>query len=323
MTTEQTFLIRANIPTRTAIEDRRRLLSILERNLKAAFEQEEIVFSETQILDESIIVKSDAKDSIIKTASNVFGVLSISEVKESDSSFGSRLTHSTEGIGGLPTGFEARVVCMISSGLDSPVASFKVMKRGCVPIFVYFDNSPFSDNMNREIAVKQAKRLAQYIHGSEVKMYIVPHGEDLVDVLKHAPRRMTCIFCRRNMYRLAQEVALRENADAIVTGEIIGEQASQTTSNLYAENSAIDIIPIIRPCIGDDKDEIVEMARVIGTYEFAEEATSCCSLPPKYPVIEANVNEIPGAEEKIGDGWVKYAVSDAEVIFLKEGVKIG
>ncbi len=223
------------------------------------------------------------------------------------------------GIGGLPTGSEGHVVCMISSGLDSPVAAFKVMRRGCVPIFVYFDNSPFSDDINKKVAIEQATRLSEYIHGTSVKMLVVPHGEDLVEVLKYAPRRMTCVFCRRNMYRLAQEVALREGADAIITGEIIGEQASQTTRNLFAEDSAIARVPIIRPCIGDDKDEITKQAREIGTYEFTNAAASCCSLPPKYPVLHADIAKITTAEIDIGYDWVKDAVSDAEIIVLKGG----
>ena len=145
-------------------------------------------------------------------------------------------------------------------GLDSPVAAYKMMKRGCIPVFLHFDNVPYGDESTRNLAIRQAKRLVEYIHGHEIKMCIVPHGDDLTEVLRHAPRKMTCIFCRRNMYRLAEEVALLENADATVTGEIIGEQASQTTRNLLAEESAICEIPIIRPRIGDDKVEIEKMA---------------------------------------------------------------
>ncbi|MFW9798959.1 MAG: tRNA sulfurtransferase [Candidatus Thorarchaeota archaeon] len=226
-----------------------------------------------------------------------------------------------KGIGGLPTGSESKVVCTISSGLDSPVASYKVMKRGCVPIFVHFDNTPFSDESNKELAIRQAKRLAEYVHGSEVKMYIVPHGDDLVEVLKHGPRKLTCVLCRRNMYRLAQEIALREGADAIVTGEIIGEQASQTTQNLRAERDAICEIPILRPCIGDDKVEIEALARAIGTYEFASEAVSCCTLPPKYPTVRARPEDVQEAEKKMDMDWISAEVSQAEVIILKDGPK--
>ncbi|MHA2396076.1 MAG: tRNA 4-thiouridine(8) synthase ThiI, partial [Candidatus Thorarchaeota archaeon] len=152
-----------------------------------------------------------------------------------------------------------------------------------------------------------------------IKMYIVPHGDDLTEVLRHAPRKMTCIFCRRNMYRLAQEVAFIENADAIVTGEIIGEQASQTTRNLLAEETAITEIPIMRPCVGDDKDEILKMAMKIRTYEFAHEAVSCCSLPPKYPTVYSNLEIIEPTEKKMDMGWIAAEISDSEVIILKDG----
>lgn len=121
------------------------------------------------------------------------------------------------------------------------------------------------------------------------------------------------------MYRLAQEVAFKEDADAIVTGEIIGEQASQTTRNLLAEESAVCEIPIIRPCIGDDKVDIEKMAMKIRTYEFAHEAVSCCSLPPKYPTVHANLDEIDPAEEKMDMEWIAKELAEAEVIVLKEG----
>jgi len=224
-----------------------------------------------------------------------------------------------EGVGGLPSGSEGKVVCTISGGLDSPVAAFKAMKRGCVPIFVHFDNVPYGDESTRDLAIRQAKSLAEYIHGHEVKMYVVPHGEDLTEILQHAPRKMTCIFCRRNMYRLAEKVALREDADAIITGEIIGEQASQTTRNLLAEENAICDVTIIRPCIGDDKVEIEKLAMKIGTYKYTHEAVSCCSLPPKYPTIHARLGEIQPAEEKMDMEILDAELSDAEVIILKRG----
>ncbi|MHA2204831.1 MAG: tRNA uracil 4-sulfurtransferase ThiI [Candidatus Thorarchaeota archaeon] len=230
-------------------------------------------------------------------------------------------TETVEGVGGMPTGSQGKVVCTISSGMDSPVAAYKVMKRGCIPIFVHFDNFPYADETSKELAIKQAKRLAEYIHNYEVKMYIVPHGDDLTQVLEHAPRKMTCIFCRRNMYRLAQEVAIREDADAIVTGEIIGEQASQTTRNLLAESSGICDIPIFRPCIGDDKVDIERLGTKIGTYEFAHESVSCCSLPPKYPTVHANLSEIPAAEEGMDMSWIDAEIAQAEIIILKEGSK--
>lgn len=226
-------------------------------------------------------------------------------------------TETIKGVAGMPTGFQGKVVCTISSGLDSPVAAYKVMKRGCVPVFVHFDNTPFSDESNKELAIKQAKHLAEYIYDNEVKMYIVPHGNDLVEVLKHAPRKMTCIFCRRNMYRLARQVAISEDADAIVTGEIIGEQASQTSRNLRAETGAVCDVLILRPCIGTDKVEIERQAMEIGTYDFAREAVSCCILPPKHPSVYARLEDVIAAESKMDFDWVEEEFSRAEVLILR------
>ena len=229
------------------------------------------------------------------------------------------LTETMKGVGGMPTGFQGKVVCTISSGLDSPVAAYKVMKRGCIPVFVHFDNAPFSDESNRELAIRQAKHLAEYIYDNEVKMYIVPHGDDLVEVLRHAPRKMTCIFCRRNMYRLARQVAISEDADAIVTGEIIGEQASQTSRNLRAETGAVCDVLILRPCIGTDKVEIERQAMEIGTYDFAREAVSCCILPPKHPSVYAQLEDVLAAESKMDFDWVEAEFSRSEVLILRGG----
>ncbi|MGV9168853.1 MAG: tRNA uracil 4-sulfurtransferase ThiI [Promethearchaeia archaeon] len=228
-------------------------------------------------------------------------------------------TDIIEGVGGMPTGTQGRVVCTISGGLDSPVAAYKVMKRGCVPVFLFFDNIPFGDELTKEIAIKQAKRLAEYIPNHEVKMYVVPHREDLIDVLENTPRRMTCIFCRRNMYRLAQEVALREDADAIVTGEIIGEQASQTTRNLRVESEGVCKVPILRPCIGDDKVDVERVAREIGTYDLAAEAPSCCSLPPKWPVVHAHLDDVEKHDGQLDLDVLEDEVSQARVMVLRGG----
>ncbi|MHA2353131.1 MAG: tRNA sulfurtransferase [Candidatus Thorarchaeota archaeon] len=310
------------------------VLQLLE-NLKSALRENHVPFDKIEPTCQFIYISTTDVLEASRIASNVFGVSSASPVIVSqksptssssdgyteemcgDTSYLSR--ERIDGVGGLPTGTQGKVICTISGGLDSPVAAYKMMKRGCVPIFLHFDNVPYGDESTRNLAVKQAKRLTEYIHGHEIKMYIVPHGDDLTEVLRHAPRKMTCIFCRRNMYRLAQEVAFIENADAIVTGEIIGEQASQTTRNLLAEETAITEIPIMRPCVGDDKDEILKMAMKIRTYEFAHEAVSCCSLPPKYPTVYSNLEIIEPTEKKMDMGWIAAEISDSEVIILKDG----
>jgi thiamine biosynthesis protein ThiI len=319
-----------------SLPSRQQLTEQLVKNLKVAMREHAVSFSEIQPTCQYIFISTTKTPEVSRIASGVFGVSSVSPVivssstgtvsPPSDNTFNKEVcddkvflsTERFDGVGGLPTGSQGKVVCTISGGLDSPIAAYKMMKRGCIPVFVHFDNVPYGDDSTRNLAIRQAKRLTEYIHGHEIKMYIVPHGDDLTEVLRHAPRKMTCIFCRRNMYRLAQEVALLENADAIVTGEIIGEQASQTTRNLLAEENAVSEIPIMRPCIGDDKDEIVKMAMKIRTYEFAHEAVSCCSLPPKYPTVYSNLEIIDPTEEKMDMGWIAAEISEAEVIILKE-----
>jgi thiamine biosynthesis protein ThiI len=190
------------------------------------------------------------------------------------------------------------------------------MKRGCMPVIVFADNIPHSDDSCADVAIKQAQTLAKFIHSHDVKMYIVPHGPDLDNILENTPRKMTCVFCKRNMLRLARHIAVMEEADCIVTGEIIGEQASQTTQNLRAIESAVCDYPILRPCAGDDKVDIEKLARKIGTYKFASESVSCCNLAPEYPVIRSNIDDVQSAEEKMDLSILEEEISHAKIIIL-------
>lgn len=226
-----------------------------------------------------------------------------------------------EGLGGMPTGTQGKVVCTISTGLDSPVAAYKVMRRGCIPVFVYFDNTPHCDERCTEVAIEQARLLASFIYGYEVKMYIVPHGDDLEEAIRKGPKKMTCLFCKRNMLRLAREVALLEDAEAIVTGEIIGEQASQTTANLRAIDSAVCDFPILRPLAGDDKVDVMRLAQEIGTYGFARESVTCCTLAPRYPTIRAEADRVISAESDMRLEVLQDEIRNARVEVLREGQK--
>ena len=226
-------------------------------------------------------------------------------------------TETITGVGGMPTGTQGKVVCTVSTGLDSPIAAFKVMKRGTIPVFVYFDNTPHSNEKCTEIAIKQAQLLANYIYGYKVKMYIVPHWPDLEEAIDKGPVKMTCIFCKRNMMKIAREIAIIEKADAIVTGEIIGEQASQTTANLRVLDQAVSDFPILRPLAGDDKVDIERMAHKIGTYEFAREGLACCDLAPDYPALAAKVEDAINAEEKMDSEILKTELENAKIIVLR------
>ncbi len=230
-------------------------------------------------------------------------------------------TQTIKGVGGMPTGSQGKVVCTISTGLDSPIAAYKVMKRGVIPVFLHLDNTPYADENCSEIAVKQAQLLAKYIHGFEVKLYIVPHAPDIEEAQKHAPEKMTCLFCKRNMLRIARKIAILEDADAIVTGEIIGEQASQTTANLRVIEQAVTDYPILRPLAGDDKVDIEHLAQQIGTYEFAKEGASCCTLNPKYPSVRADPEKVALCEEPMDLDILNEELKNARVIVLREGKK--
>ncbi len=232
-------------------------------------------------------------------------------------------TQTIKGVGGLPTGTQGKVICTVSTGLDSPVAAYKVMKRGCVPVFVHYDLTPYGEEKCKNIAIRQVSRLAEYIHGYEVKLYIISHGVDMTHVGEHGPERMTCLFCKRNMMRMAREVAIIEGADAIVTGEIIGEQASQTTRNLWAINSVVCDFPILRPCVGDDKVDIERIGAEIGTYEFASEGASCCTLAPKYPTVYSDLSKLEAAEANMDLSILKELVENAEIIILRKGKRRG
>ncbi|MFW9849399.1 MAG: tRNA uracil 4-sulfurtransferase ThiI [Candidatus Thorarchaeota archaeon] len=226
-------------------------------------------------------------------------------------------TKIVEGVGGMPTGTQGKVVCTVSTGLDSPIAAYKVMKRGVVPVFVYFDNAPHTGEGCTDLAIRQTQVLASYIYNYDVKLYIVPHGLDLDEVKSHVGERQICVFCKRNMLRLAREIAIREDADAIVTGEIIGEQASQTTANLRAISQAVRDFPILRPLAGEDKVDIERLAQKIGTYQFAQEGLSCCTLAPQYPELNAKSEVLEEIESRMNLKIIKHEVDNARVLILK------
>ena len=209
---------------------------------------------------------------------------------------------------------QGKFVCLVSGGIDSPVAAWLTMKRNLVPIFLYCDNHPFTDETTKNKAVDVVKKLGEYM-GGQVKLYLIPHGEDLADILRNCPRNLTCILCRRMMYRLAEVVAKIENADAIVTGEIIGEHASQTLRNLRVENSAVTDVCVLRPLIGVDKLEVERLAQKIGTFEISIRPGHCCSCPPNQPRTHARLEEVAEAEGKLNiEGMIERDMKRAEII---------
>jgi len=194
---------------------------------------------------------------------------------------------------------QEKAICLISGGIDSPVAAWLAMSKGCVPIFLYYDNSPFTDETTKQRAVDAVRKLRGYAPEKRVKLYVIPHGENLAEILRNCSRNLTCVLCRRMMYRVAEKVAQMEKADAIVTGEIIGEHASQTLRNLRVENEAISQVSVLRPLVGLDKLEVERLARKIGTFDDSTKPASCCSGPPKKPRTHAKFEEVRKAEQRL------------------------
>lgn len=192
---------------------------------------------------------------------------------------------------------QSKVICLVSGGIDSPVATWLMMRKGCFPVIVFFDNYPYADETTKQRAMEAIKKLGGYIPEDKLKVYVVPHGDDLTNILRNCPRNLTCVLCRRMMYRLAEKIALLEDADAIVTGEIIGEHASQTLVNLRVETQAIRDVSILRPLLGMNKREVEKLARKIRTFDTSTKPASCCTGPPPKPRTRARLEEIKEAEK--------------------------
>jgi thiamine biosynthesis protein ThiI len=202
-----------------------------------------------------------------------------------------------KGLGGLPVGSQGKVVCLISSGIDSPVAAYQMLKRGCQVILLHCDNSPYSDGSVEKV-IKNADNLRRYSIGNPIKLYSIKFGEYLKKVSTEAPPRMTCVLCKSGMYQSAAILAKREHANAIVDGSSIGQVASQTLSNLEATRYHC-MMPIFSPLIAMDKIEIEAIAKNINTYETSIIPDGGCTAVPKYPETHADLELVKEIVEKI------------------------
>jgi thiamine biosynthesis protein ThiI len=192
------------------------------------------------------------------------------------------------GPGGLPLGSQGRVVSLISSGIDSPVATWLMMKRGCGVIPVHFSIS--QSQTDQVMAIIEA--LNRHAYGWKLRPIILSHHEILeptITRLRELRReRWTCLFCKRAILSKAAEIAEEMGASALVTGDSLGQVASQTLSNLEVISHGITK-PILRPLIGLDKTEIMDLARQIGTYDPSIKSSYACPFLPDRPLTQANL----------------------------------
>jgi thiamine biosynthesis protein ThiI len=203
-----------------------------------------------------------------------------------------------EGVGGMPLGTQPRLVGLFSGGIDSAVACWLVMKRGSPIVPVYFDISPYADEKTTERALAVAEVLFGWAIGGHRKVYVVQHGENLKQIME-TNRKYSCLLCKRMMYRVAERLAEQLHAEGIVTGEAIGEQASQTLTNLRVLNAAVKEYPVHRPLLGFDKEETEAIARKIGTYKVSSRKAGECTAVPYQPSTKAKLEDVLNAEEKL------------------------
>jgi len=205
------------------------------------------------------------------------------------------------GPGGLPVGASGTVAALLSGGIDSPVAAWRLMKRGCRVVFVHFHSVPYLPPTSQAKARALVERLTEWQYAS--RLYLVPFGEIQREVVLSVPGPARVVVYRRLMIRIAEAIARREGALALTTGDSLGQVASQTLENLAAID-AVAAGPVFRPLIGSDKLEITAEARRLGTFEISiEPDADCCTLfVPRHPLTRMTAGEAAAAEARLDVG---------------------
>lgn len=207
-------------------------------------------------------------------------------------------TKKIKGPGGLPVGSSGRVAVLLSGGIDSPVAARFILKRGSGAIFIHFHSRPFTSNES----VEKVKALATVLKKFQAsgKIYLVPFAAAQKEVLIKTPEKLRVVLYRRLMLRIAEKIAGQERCLGFVTGDSLGQVASQTLENMAAVEEASGL-PVLRPLIGLDKEEIISIAKNIGTYEISiRPHDDCCvRFVPKHPETKACLAEVKKAEESL------------------------
>jgi len=216
------------------------------------------------------------------------------------------------GAGGLPVGTSGTVAALLSGGIDSPVAAWRLMKRGCRVVFVHFHSAPYLPDLSRGKVRDLVTRLTQWQYFS--RLFLVPFGEIQREVVLSVPPPARVVVYRRLMVRIAERLARHAGAPALVTGESLGQVASQTLANLTRIDEVASV-PILRPLIGMDKLEITEQAHALGTFEISiEPDADCCTLfTPKRPDTRVEAAQVAALEARLDlERLVTQGVETAE-----------
>lgn len=225
-------------------------------------------------------------------------------------------TSGFKGVGGMPVGSNGKATLLISGGIDSPVAGYMISKRGVSLNAVHFYSYPYTSENARDKVIRLSKLLSSFTCG--LKLYLVPFTDIQLSIYNNCPQNETTVLMRRQMMKIAERIALSEGSQALITGESIGQVASQTIEALSVTNASVSL-PVFRPLIGFDKDEIVEYAKKIGTFETSiEPFEDCCTVfVPKHPVTKPVIDKILESETLVDlKPLIDDAISKAEILYL-------
>lgn len=220
------------------------------------------------------------------------------------------------GLGGLPVGSNGKAALLISGGIDSPVAGYMVAKRGVELLAVHFHSFPFTSERAKEKVVELTRIITQYT--GPIKLFVVPFTKIQTEIGQNCDERQTTLIMRRFMMKITERIAQREEAKALVTGESIGQVASQTLESLNVTNAAVKL-PVFRPLIGMDKQEITEISHKINTYETSIlPYEDCCTIfVPKHPETRPKLEKILQSENKLKvEELIEEAMGSVEIIHL-------
>ena len=203
------------------------------------------------------------------------------------------------GLGGLPVGVSGRAICLISGGIDSPVAAFLAMKRGLAVDFVHFTTPPYTSELALQKVVSLCKQVNSF--GNTGNLYVVPFTEIGSEIQKHCHNEFTITLMRRFMIALSEKIGVEHKADCIITGENLAQVASQTIQGITSNNFVAQQLPILRPLICFDKDEIINIAKQIETFQISIlPYEDCCTVfVPSHPTIKPSLQVVLAEEQKL------------------------
>ena len=226
--------------------------------------------------------------------------------------------NNIKGAGGMPTGTSGRAAVLISGGIDSPVAAYMMAKRGIELISVHFASPPYTSELAEMKVMELLKKVAAY--SGTITTYVVPFTEIQEAIRDYCPEDYFTLVMRRIMMKISEEIAKNQNCMALITGESVGQVASQTIYALGCTDNATNM-PVFRPCIGMDKEEIIKISRNIDTFETSiQPYEDCCTVfTPKHPKTKPKVQDVIDAENKIPnlDEMMKKATETAKRVFIK------